>query len=1085
MSEAPPSENNNMDQNQQRTSPPKAIVDSSPLQSAMDKNRESLKVKLLVRRSANQLVEQGILPPLKTSPAIHEQKKLLERAKTGDLLKAKIQQRPAREELERRHILESHEGHVDPSLADKYRMLEKAILVDQLNSKISHRPGPIDLIEKNILHANEPIERIVKEGLFKVSGGQDTNAEKNFLSFEDDSQSSESDVFQQSSSQSQNDVIFTNNLVPDLSTTSTAATSKGVINISLVPTNNILTTTSTPISVATFKIQHSGGEKGELSTISIPPPPPPPKLITYHVKPILQTEVKGIINTQNFIPLQIADATTASTVNVIPALVPSQVTNVVNHQQMPTFTNNNQKFSAPGKEKNRKKCKNKAVSKARAIKFHEYKGPPNKSSASSSSASIAANKKLGETNYELIMQQQCLLEYLEGIYKNPNAQSHVAKTEISEMSSKDANKVCKMDKTSEYSVEKVKTINKPHVTIFPSKPSVQQTSTSLNNINNNNNNIVMESSKDAIVTDVGKLSKMKVSELKAYLKRVNLPVSGPKPLLIERLKPYLPLKPLEDNSDDTSISSNVMSEGNDFYNASLPSVSSTESEMDNMDGQSQNFMTKVCSQGSLTSMDEDIVAEQQRKIEELQRKLQQSQHELEKMKQTKSVEAPSQSSIVFDPQFHVTNPIPTVFLVDVSKATPVQEDIHEEVGLPSPFETQPSNQQQQQVTPSKISIIKMENQDVLVTDQSDPLSKPTNVEVTETSTTTPIPMSQDITDVLEILLKNGEWPEMSEDVKHLANNFIHSNDNSNFSNNISTAKQFNDNTLASHNHFNILSPMNINENPVSPILQVTEESIDKMLEAVSPSSGRFSGTYNQAFPMDIEDDTTAALVNGDFNHNAFQNSGFPGNSYQNMQTTYDEQQRSSNSEPKMENCDNKYSEYMKNVKPNESNLITEKSPRSQKNGLIGNFDHNLFDALKSSNLNNNNNNINSNSNINNNNNINNCNSVMNELFSLPHEGKYAKDDSKSLINSLNFSNNFDLFSTGIDNTAMDFESIIPYNDLQSHDSLFQISAFDSGRGTSLNDPSGSLLFNDIIETDTRMSNGDGMTCEVDNLLCNL
>lgn len=126
-------------QQEKRVSPPKAIVDSSPLALAMDKNREckalacsewrqllikhlvfsALKVKLLVRRSAVQLVEQGILPPLKTSPAIHEQRKLLERAKTGDLLKAKIQQRPARQELERRHILESHEGHIDPSLADK------------------------------------------------------------------------------------------------------------------------------------------------------------------------------------------------------------------------------------------------------------------------------------------------------------------------------------------------------------------------------------------------------------------------------------------------------------------------------------------------------------------------------------------------------------------------------------------------------------------------------------------------------------------------------------------------------------------------------------------------------------------------------------------------------------------------------------------------------------------------------------------------------------------------------------------------------------------------------------------------------
>lgn len=98
---------------------------------------------------------------LKTPPAFHEQRKQLERAKTGDLLKAKIQQRPGREELVRQHILEDV-GHVDPSLAERQRMLKKARLADQLNDQLSHRPGPLELIQKNILHTEEPIERAVK-----------------------------------------------------------------------------------------------------------------------------------------------------------------------------------------------------------------------------------------------------------------------------------------------------------------------------------------------------------------------------------------------------------------------------------------------------------------------------------------------------------------------------------------------------------------------------------------------------------------------------------------------------------------------------------------------------------------------------------------------------------------------------------------------------------------------------------------------------------------------------------------------------------------------------------------------------------
>lgn len=48
---------------------------------------------------------------LKTPPAFHEQRQKLERAKMGDLLKAKIQQRPDRQELVRQHILEGKSSY--------------------------------------------------------------------------------------------------------------------------------------------------------------------------------------------------------------------------------------------------------------------------------------------------------------------------------------------------------------------------------------------------------------------------------------------------------------------------------------------------------------------------------------------------------------------------------------------------------------------------------------------------------------------------------------------------------------------------------------------------------------------------------------------------------------------------------------------------------------------------------------------------------------------------------------------------------------------------------------------------------------
>lgn len=674
-------------------------------------------------------------------------------------------------------------------------MLEKAILVDQLNKKILHRPGPLELIEKNILHANEPIERIVKEGLvpFKVTG--EDSVEKNFLSFEDDSQSSEGDLFHHTT-QIQPEVTLaefsTEALGQNLQEQNifeSLPTSSGVINISLVPTNSLLASTSTPISLATFKLHNPNVE-----AINIPPPPPPPKLelITYHVKPMLQAQVKGLINTQNFLPIQISETPMTNVNTVIaPSLLPTQTQSAVN-QHVSSFIQNNQKFSAPGKEKNRKKCKNKAMSKARAIKFHEYKGPPNKggssSSSSSSSASLAANKK-GETNYEFIMQQQCLLEYLEGIYKNPHAVSEKPESE----SQKFVNKPIKIEKAPEYLEEKPasiqeksKTFNKPHVTIFPSKPSAQSPPSSS-----------VETSKDVNITDVSKLSKMKVSELKAYLKRVNLPVSGPKPLLIERLKPYLPLKPLEDNHDDCST---MMSDGNDFYNSSLHSVSSAESDMDNMD----------CSK---SLKDEDIVAEQQRKIEELQRKLQQSQQELEQMKQHKPADAPAQA-IIFEPQYQMQNQISAVYVVDVAEQV---EEPHSPAKIKTPMLHEPSTGSSMHETTSDVVIAP--TSELILNQEKE--SSLLNDKIANASTSNIIPMSQDITDVLEILLKNGEWPELSEDGKCFIQNL---SENSPLSNeNALSAKHFITDVLSVHNPFDVMSPMN-----EDPILHA-DEAIDKIL----------------------------------------------------------------------------------------------------------------------------------------------------------------------------------------------------------------------------------------------------------------
>uniref|UniRef100_A0A8C2NYQ1 Phosphatase and actin regulator n=1 Tax=Capra hircus TaxID=9925 RepID=A0A8C2NYQ1_CAPHI len=125
-----------------------------------------LQLKLQQRRTREELVSQGIMPPLKSPAAFHEQRRSLERARTEDYLKRKIRSRPERSELVRMHILE--ETSAEPSLQAKQLKLKRARLADDLNEKIAQRPGPMELVEKNIL----PVESSLKEAIIGEEPGR-------------------------------------------------------------------------------------------------------------------------------------------------------------------------------------------------------------------------------------------------------------------------------------------------------------------------------------------------------------------------------------------------------------------------------------------------------------------------------------------------------------------------------------------------------------------------------------------------------------------------------------------------------------------------------------------------------------------------------------------------------------------------------------------------------------------------------------------------------------------------------------------------------------------------------------------------
>ncbi|XP_029292652.1 myocardin-related transcription factor B isoform X2 [Cottoperca gobio] len=120
-----------------------------------------LQLCLQQRRTREQLVEQGIMPPLKTPAAFHEQIRSLERARTGSFLKHKLCSRPERSELVRMHILQ--ETQAEACLQATQMKLKRARLADDLNEKLSQRPGPMELVEKNILPVDSGVEEDIDD----------------------------------------------------------------------------------------------------------------------------------------------------------------------------------------------------------------------------------------------------------------------------------------------------------------------------------------------------------------------------------------------------------------------------------------------------------------------------------------------------------------------------------------------------------------------------------------------------------------------------------------------------------------------------------------------------------------------------------------------------------------------------------------------------------------------------------------------------------------------------------------------------------------------------------------------------------
>ncbi|XP_066056798.1 LOW QUALITY PROTEIN: myocardin [Chamaea fasciata] len=160
--------------------PASEVRDGTKLQPPPFAERKNvLQLRLQQRRTREQLADQGIMPPLKSPSAFHEQRKSLERAKTEDYLKHKIRSRPERSDLVNMHILQ--DSAAEGSIQSTQMKLKRARLADDLNEKIALRPGPLELVEKNII----PVDSAVKEAIKGTQGGfpRQTDA----FAFEEDS----------------------------------------------------------------------------------------------------------------------------------------------------------------------------------------------------------------------------------------------------------------------------------------------------------------------------------------------------------------------------------------------------------------------------------------------------------------------------------------------------------------------------------------------------------------------------------------------------------------------------------------------------------------------------------------------------------------------------------------------------------------------------------------------------------------------------------------------------------------------------------------------------------------------------------
>ena len=205
-----------------------------------------------------------------------------------------------------------------------------------------------------------------------------------------------------------------------------------------------------------------------------------------------------------------------------------------------TSSNNGSSSSGGGKAARLKKPKPKSTPKSKIIKFHEYKGPPN----AVKSSPCNATSPDGTPYHVMLQQQQLFLQWqLEFQQKNMfmlPAQQKAAVAAAASAAAAGSDSQCPSAAPS------------PATTPMPVAPSPagsdQSSNTSLPQVFSppppatSLSQVASPPPTSGIITLTGlkpkTLEDFKVADLKAECKKRNLIVSGPKPALLERLKPH-------------------------------------------------------------------------------------------------------------------------------------------------------------------------------------------------------------------------------------------------------------------------------------------------------------------------------------------------------------------------------------------------------------------------------------------------------------------------------------------------------------------------------------------------------------------